>query len=862
MLPNGVEVAVDTKDVELIFGFPNGGITIDRCDRNTGMKYLETVPLDEEADANAMQTKVLETKVLQETGGGALFKKIFLLLLETALIETSPCGYVRPRIVDILGDLQKVKKHNWCKYLLDNLLRTHELWKNNRSKVFSGPVVFLVSFYVDRVVHRRRCVARAIPRIKGWTAELLKEREEDEMKEADFGLGRVTLRLDENEMGCTEMTTEVQRPADEDVADAQETEDFIEPPPTNHGEPWSTEDVVEEIYTSDEVVYMRGVWGATKHIGDGLKMLAKELNKAPPEIRKRDSFRITCDTLRRAFRLDDKDFDPVESMTQSQTANYSAAEDWSESLKSLLDAADKMDILENKDDYPSFSLGFDTSQDDGARQPETDPQPEADSAARYEEGDASEYELREPADLFFSGDDMVSQEGDRDNTADFGGCGLDLVDAGDIGREFADKEPVASVQVGTFVNEENAIEVASANARDVASEHDAVDIAVCSAVEAVLELGDAAFETQVDTVGAEASILPVRRDAEMNRAQSTYAEIQPAPARRLRLPTRRREGADSKRISPTWTQEEMDCYQFLLATPYMWTDHVIYADEVVEVTKKKFSSLKPHEAVHAEVIDVWASYLNGVGVHKPTQKPRRLFVTTAATTYNVVERSSSWEKSDAELTFCDEIEGQFNGAGTFDITRYDLIFFPIYSQRHYYLVCFSLKTGVADVLDHVVPENGTPDRAKYGIDLDLLRDCLAFYLKSKGFNKLDELIIKERSIRLLELPWKTTQATNDSGVFLMRHMETYLGNPANLMTMGLQGVSVRLLQVLRGRYCKDMLLAPFNDCRHSFSSYISHYINVTPNFRTDYARQVNGMLNMAPLNEQSNQPARKKSKAT
>ncbi|XP_042065500.1 uncharacterized protein LOC121809002 isoform X2 [Salvia splendens] len=228
-------------------------------------------------------------------------------------------------------------------------------------------------------------------------------------------------------------------------------------------------------------------------------------------------------------------------------------------------------------------------------------------------------------------------------------------------------------------------------------------------------------------------------------------------------------------------------------------------------------------------------------VHQSTQKPNRLFVTTAATSDNVVERRASWEKSEVASTFCDEIDGQFNDTGTFDITQYDL-------------------TGVADVLDHVVSENSIPDRAKYGRDLDLLRDYLGFYLKSKGFDKLSDFIIKERSTRLLDLPWKTTQATNDSGVFMMRHMETYMGNPANLMTMGLQGVSVRLLQILRGRYCKAMLLAPFNDCRERFSSYISHCINVTPNFRTDYARQVNGMLNMAPRNEQHNQPTRKKSK--
>ncbi|XP_042021254.1 uncharacterized protein LOC121768776 isoform X1 [Salvia splendens] len=208
-------------------------------------------------------------------------------------------------------------------------------------------------------------------------------------------------------------------------------------------------------------------------------------------------------------------------MTQSQTANYSAAEDWSESLKSLLDAADKMEILENKDDYPSFSIGFDTSQDVDARQPETEPQPEIDNAAHDEEGDALEYELREPADLFFSGDDVVSHDGERDDTADLGGCGLDLVAAGDIEREFADIEPLANVQVGTVVNEENAIDVASAIARDVVSEHDAVDVAVCSAVEAVLELGDAAFETQIDTQG-DSDSLPGEESVQHQRVSAHH----------------------------------------------------------------------------------------------------------------------------------------------------------------------------------------------------------------------------------------------------------------------------------------------------------------------------------------------------
>ncbi|KAG6387437.1 hypothetical protein SASPL_152625 [Salvia splendens] len=141
-----------------------------------------------------------------------------------------------------------------------------------------------------------------------------------------------------------------------------------------------------------------------------------------------------------------------------------------------------------------------------------------------------------------------------------------------------------------------------------------------------------------------------------------------------------------------------------------------------------------------------------------------------------------------------------------------------------------------------------------------MRNFLSFYFKSKGLNAMSGVIMNEQRTRLLDLPWKTTHATNDSAVFLMRHMEAYKGNPDNLKAISLQGASVRILQILRGRYCKNMLLAPFNIAKERFLSYISHYINVTPTFRTDYARQVNGMLNKAPSNEQCNQPARKRSK--
>lgn len=102
-------------------------------------------------------------------------------------------------------------------------------------------------------------------------------------------------------------------------------------------------------------------------------------------------------------------------------------------------------------------------------------------------------------------------------------------------------------------------------------QHDEADVALCSAVEAIYELGDAAFETQIVTGGVDKGKLPVRGYVEIHHEESTFADIQPAPAKKLRLPKGRRGGSMSTRISPLWTREERDCYQFLIATPYMWT---------------------------------------------------------------------------------------------------------------------------------------------------------------------------------------------------------------------------------------------------------------------------------------------------
>ena len=87
-----------------------------------------------------------------------------------------------------------------------------------------------------------------------------------------------------------------------------------------------------------------------------------------------------------------------------------------------------------------------------------------------------------------------------------------------------------------------------------------------------------------------------------------------------------------------------------------------------------------------------------------------------------------------------------------------------------------------------------------------------------------------------------------------------MGTPINLWNTGLQGVSVRTLQILRGRYCKAMLLSEFNRVSVRFKQFMNSYINVTPTFRTDFTKHVNGLLSKDPSKMPNKEPAKKKRK--
>nr|GLL26448.1 uncharacterized protein LOC109168900 [Ipomoea trifida]GLL46304.1 uncharacterized protein LOC109168900 [Ipomoea trifida] len=70
--------------------------------------------------------------------------------------------------------------------------------------------------------------------------------------------------------------------------------------------------------------------------------------------------------------------------------------------------------------------------------------------------------------------------------------------------------------------------------------------------------------------------------------------------------------------------------------------------------------------------------------------------------------------------------------------------------------------------------------------------------------------------RRLRMSWRDKKNTIDCGVFVMRHMETYVGQSMAALDCGIRRGDARCLRELRVRFLSDLLL--FHSNTHHLSN--------------------------------------------
>ncbi|CAA0808963.1 Unknown protein, partial [Striga hermonthica] len=192
-LYDGGKIHVKEDDAYRVMGLPRGNIEVTNRKKKT-----ESEALKEWADVYNVNiaTKITATKVLDMIQicdrSDDWFKRHFLVLMITCLFESSQNGVANLRTVHLLDDLSNVSKMNWCAYMIRCLVGAKKSWYvSQKRKNFTGPLLFLTLFYVDKVMLSIRSVPRSLPIFKSWNNGLLKARERDEVAAGAFGRGYV-----------------------------------------------------------------------------------------------------------------------------------------------------------------------------------------------------------------------------------------------------------------------------------------------------------------------------------------------------------------------------------------------------------------------------------------------------------------------------------------------------------------------------------------------------------------------------------------------------------------------------------------------------------------------------------------------
>nr|GLL21798.1 uncharacterized protein LOC109172465 [Ipomoea trifida] len=189
-----------------------------------------------------------------------------------------------------------------------------------------------------------------------------------------------------------------------------------------------------------------------------------------------------------------------------------------------------------------------------------------------------------------------------------------------------------------------------------------------------------------------------------------------------------------------------------------------------------FQTLRSGE-LESMFLDIWCLRLNQLDLNRGIDKPKRMFFSTQ--TFLQLDSPSDWAKqpdSGKQLDFEQCLDTEIQNVANLDISDAQLIFFTIFRHGYFFLMCFNFNTSIIEIIDNRPLPKGLKMQQKYGDSSKVLKNAFAMYLHKKEHTNLEEKV-KKLTVELIKMNWRSADNKTDCGLYYMRHMETYMGNP-------------------------------------------------------------------------------------
>ncbi|PWA87408.1 ulp1 protease family, C-terminal catalytic domain-containing protein [Artemisia annua] len=208
----------------------------------------------------------------------------------------------------------------------------------------------------------------------------------------------------------------------------------------------------------------------------------------------------------------------------------------------------------------------------------------------------------------------------------------------------------------------------------------------------------------------------------------------------------------------------------------------VFSDEDGNMMMRmSIQSLAPSLEVETPVIDVFASILNNEERFSNRTFKRHYFH-TGMMMPGVIEIKNAKPK-DKEKVISKQYDVFQEVLGIqmkqdlqqMQMEDVDLVFFPIISSEHYYLIVLNIQKGNAVIIDN--SESDATYDGKYKDNYDLVKGVFLSHLKTYENSKEEMLSEKLNKFKpkLLKMNWRTREERIDCGVYMMAHMELYEG---------------------------------------------------------------------------------------
>ncbi|KAM0018076.1 putative papain-like cysteine peptidase superfamily [Helianthus debilis subsp. tardiflorus] len=234
----------------------------------------------------------------------------------------------------------------------------------------------------------------------------------------------------------------------------------------------------------------------------------------------------------------------------------------------------------------------------------------------------------------------------------------------------------------------------------------------------------------------------------------------------------------------------------------------------VQASRSMFKSLNVGNEVSDGIIDCWAEVLNFQEKRKSREAySRQFFGTKVVFPWMLTTDEGGVEARMHKFRL--GIKGAVNRVDCVpDFRNQDIVFFPILEHKHFYLVVFELRDPGIYVIDNDKARQGQLiEDSVYYLHKDTaykIKDMFVQYLWEVGNPRADD--IEYCNIQRMPVPWATTANTTDYGIFLMRHMECYMGKNQSFNCGFSTSGARKMAEVrkLRKRYAAHILCSEVN----------------------------------------------------